>query len=50
MRGGALRLFAAARAAIAVFGNCLLVTCVFLLLRAVAPQSGLSQASEVGKR
>lgn len=32
----------------AVFGNCLLVTCVFLLFGVVAPQSGTSQASETG--
>lgn len=31
-------------AALAVFGNCLLVTCVFLLFNAVASQSGISQA------
>ena len=43
-------LFAPENATTAVFGNCLLVTCVFLLFYAVAQQSGISQASEAGKR
>lgn len=44
---GALWLLAPESEALAVFGNCLLVTYVFLLFYAVAPQSGISQASKL---
>lgn len=44
---GALWLLAPESVALAVFGNCLLVTCVFLMFHAVAPQSGISQAPEL---